>query len=235
VEHFTRTFGFDPVTGAVLIFDKVESSSPNFQKRWNHHMLEKPYLTGFGYTAESLAPDLGGMLDAHVLLPENPNINIIGGPGSEFLVDGKNYDENGKTADLLRNTRRIGVEAGEWRVEISPEDKRQSDIFLVVLVPYGTPDSKPAYQVRKLEDSSRIGCEITFGNRRTIWWFGRREPGPVVEIHTGDGSPVIHDLRTRSPDIDAGVQRIVHPTVSGRHNAIGFDGSLTTHISQVSE
>jgi hypothetical protein len=199
VEHFTRTFGFDLVSGAIVIFDRVKSSKQAFRKRWLHHTLEKPRLTDFGYTIAAHGQNPGSM-DAHVLLPANHNISIVGGIGSEFLVDGKNYDEDGKTTELLESKRRKTIEAGSWRVELSPAAMRQEDLFMVVLIPYGTSDLNPPARVRRLEDGSRIGCEITTGNHKTTWWFDRQGSGPVIQINSADGRLRTHDLRVSAQD-----------------------------------
>jgi hypothetical protein len=45
VEQFIRTFGFDITSGAILIFDRVSASNPDFRKRWLQHSIEKPELT----------------------------------------------------------------------------------------------------------------------------------------------------------------------------------------------
>lgn len=199
VEHFTRTFGFDLVSGAIVIFDRVKSSKQAFRKRWLHHTLEKPRLTDFGYTIAAHGQNPGSM-DAHVLLPANHNISIVGGIGSEFLVDGKNYDEDGKTTELLESKRRKTIEAGSWRVELSPAAMRQEDLFMVVLMPYGTSDLNPPARVRRLEDGSRIGCEITTGKHKTTWWFDRQGSGPVIQINSADGRLRTHDLRVSAQD-----------------------------------
>ena len=203
VEQFTRTFGFDQITGATLIFDRVSSSNPDFRKRWLHHSLEKPELTHYGYTIEKpvkeQTPNQGtSRLDAHVLLPRNPDIALVGGAGFEFHVDGKNYDEGGKTLQTISN-KKTTKEPGNWRVELSPSAKAQDDLFMVVLLPHKTSEQSP-YQVRLLEEGSLIGCEIVSPGRTIRWWFDSNHHGPLVEVTSSDGKHRVHDVRVKTDD-----------------------------------
>ena len=198
VEQFIRTFGYDITTGAILIFDRVKASNPDFRKRWLHHTIEKPELTPYGYTIKAsggkqTTSQGTSRLDAHVLLPRNPDIALVGGSGFEFHVDGKNYDEGGKTLQAIRN-KKTPVDAGKWRVELSPSVNTQDDLFMVVLLPHKT-TGLPPYQVRLLEENSRIGCEIKSPQRTTRWWFDASHHGPLVEVISGDGKHRTHNVR----------------------------------------
>jgi VanZ family protein len=199
VEHFNRTFGFDLKSSAVVIFDRVSATRPEFRKRWLQHSLEKPHMTDFGYRIETAGDSRDGgrgvsRLNAHVLLPRTHDITLVGGPGREFYVDGTNYDEDGKTIEKIE-TRRKTVEAGRWRVELSPATSQSEDVFLVVLLPETNLDSEVQSQVRLVEEDARIGCEIITGQRTTTWWFDQVSEGAVVEVRSGDGRREVHDLR----------------------------------------
>jgi hypothetical protein len=203
VEQFIRTFGFDQITGAILIFDRVRSSSPDFRKRWLYHSIEKPELTHFGYTIknslkEQITSQETSRLDAHVLLPRNPDITLVGGAGFEFHVDGKNYDEGGKTLQQTRN-KKTTKEPGNWRIELSPSAKAQDDLFMVVLLPHKTSGQSP-YQVRLREEGSRIGCEVISLGKTTRWWFDSSHHGPLVEVTSSDGKRRVHDVRVEADD-----------------------------------
>jgi hypothetical protein len=203
VEQVIRTFGFNMTTGAILIFDRARSSNPDFRKRWLHHSIEKPELTHYGYTVEQSGKErissLGkSRLDAHVLLPRIPDIAVVGGPGFEFHVEGNNFDEGGKTLQAIRK-KKTPVEAGNWRVELSPSVKAQDDLFMVVLLPHKISEQSP-YQVRLLEEASRIGCEIVSPGKTTRWWFDSSHHGPLVEITSSDGRYRTHDVRVKADD-----------------------------------
>ncbi|HTS20184.1 MAG TPA: VanZ family protein [Casimicrobiaceae bacterium] len=175
VERFWRIFGYDRVDDVVVIFDQVQATSSALRKRWLLHTLARPTVFREGFTVEVASADLpghgGGRLEARVLLPRNAVINPIGGHGLEFFVDDRNYDENG-TLGATRKPK-DGVEAGAWRVEVSPPRDEKDDIFLVVLLPTSG-SAMPVHRVTLLELGNRVGCEIVGPNRTTRWWF---EPG----------------------------------------------------------
>jgi len=106
-------------------------------------------------------------------LPKGALIEAIGGPGFEFFIDGKNYDENGKLKDMIKGLGPNRGEPGAWRIEVSPPEDETEDAFLVVLQPTasGVP---PTHRVRLLESGSKVGCEIVGPTRTTRWWF---DPG----------------------------------------------------------
>jgi hypothetical protein len=132
-----------------------------------------------------------------VLLPRDASINLVGGPGFEFFVDDRNYDENGTLWEKLKKRRPGGPEPGEWRVEVSPSADARDDTFLVVLLPTAL-GVQPEHRVRLLEDGMRVGCEIVGPKRTTRWWFEPSVNGPVVEIIDTTGARE-HDLRATAP------------------------------------
>src|SRR3569623_236336 len=120
VEKFTRLFGYDGIDDVVIVYDQVTSTNPDFRKRWLLHSLYKPELTGDGFIVRtpstSQAGHAGGRMQAHGLLPANRDIQLMGGPGFEFFVDGKNYVEG--VAEKVK--KRPELEAVSWRVELMP-------------------------------------------------------------------------------------------------------------------
>ena len=183
-----------------LVPDRVSASQPGFGKRWLHHSLGRPRLTGNGFAVTSAGGVQGtddgpSRLEAHVLLPRERDIVIVGGPGNEFLADGRNYDEGGKTLQPPRNRKKTPVEAGAWRVELIPATRQSDDDFLVVLLPRSVSAADPGHRVRLVERDSRTGAEISSGDRKTTWWFEPGTTGPVIEVTYGDGRQQRHDLR----------------------------------------
>lgn len=193
VERLWRTFIYDRAADVVIVRDLVTSTHAEFQKRWLLHTTGQPVIDGSRFSV-SLAPDpsrnqAGGQLSAHVLLPAHARLHAIGGPGFEFWVDGKNYDENGTLGTVIAQ-RDQPVEPGNWRMEISPPTPQLADEFLVVLIPR-TALSAPASRIRKIEQGTAHGVEIVgpAGVRR--WWFsaGRSD----VTLETATGRTLIYD------------------------------------------
>ncbi len=102
-----------------VVFDRVVSTDPSFRKTWLLHSVNEPEREGNRFTIRNG----NGILVGWTLLPESPIAEKIGGSGREYWVNGKNYPPTSKD----------DPEAGKWRLEISPEDKRESDLFLHVL------------------------------------------------------------------------------------------------------
>jgi hypothetical protein len=192
VERLWRTLIYDRAADAVIVRDVVTATRANLEKRWLLHTTNKPFVTGNGFTVDLPAnparKQSGGHLDAHVLLPQGARLNAIGGPGFEFWVDGKNYDENGALAGAIAR-RGQPVEHGNWRMEVMPPTHRIDDEFLVVLVPRSGL-SAAAPSIRKIERGREHGVEIVGTAGTRLWWFDP-ETGSV-NLETASGNQTIH-------------------------------------------
>ena len=133
VKDVKRSFVFlnffsESVPAALIVFDRIVSSSPDFKKTWLLHSIEEPVVNGNTITVSRTLNGDSGMLTDTVLLPENGNASIakIGGPGKEFWVAGANYPNSPRRPDPAN-------ERGAWRVELSPATPAVEDCFLNVM------------------------------------------------------------------------------------------------------
>lgn len=135
VKEVKRSFVFlnlksEKVPAAMVVFDKVVSKNPEFKKHWLLHSIEEPKVSENGIVIKRTKDGDSGMLSNTVLLPakENLDMQVIGGKGKEFWVNGTNY-ANAPQAGRPdpRNER------GEWRVEVSPSAPANEDYFLNVI------------------------------------------------------------------------------------------------------
>lgn len=135
VKEVKRSFVFlnlksEKVPAAMVVFDKVVSKNPEFKKHWLLHSIEEPKVSENGIVIKRTKDGDSGMLSNTVLLPakENLDMQVIGGKGKEFWVNGTNY-ANAPQAGRPdpRNER------GEWRVEVSPSAPANEDYFLNVM------------------------------------------------------------------------------------------------------
>ena len=135
VKEVKRSFVFlnlksEKVPAAMVVFDKVVSKNPEFKKHWLLHSIEQPQVSENGMVIKRTKDGDSGMLSNTVLLPakENLDMQVIGGKGKEFWVNGTNY-ANAPQAGRPdpRNER------GEWRVEVSPSAPANEDYFLNVI------------------------------------------------------------------------------------------------------
>jgi hypothetical protein len=193
VERLWRTFGYDSVDDVVVIFDQLRTTQPEFRKRWLLHSIELPEHSdrGFSVANKGRTGHPGGRLKGHILLPKTARVQIIGGNNAAFLVDGTNYDEDGALEKQMR--KRKNTEPGAWRVEISPENDATDTLFLVVMLPSSL-TSSPAHQVRLLEETDRLGCEIAGPKRTTRWWFSPGRNGLDVEVISPSGASTTYPV-----------------------------------------
>lgn len=135
VKEVKRSFVFlnlksEKVPAAMVVFDKVVSKNAEFKKHWLLHSIEQPQVSENEIVIKRTKDGDSGMLSNTVLLPakENLDMQVIGGKGKEFWVNGTNY-ANAPQAGRPdpRNER------GEWRVEVSPSAPANEDYFLNVI------------------------------------------------------------------------------------------------------
>lgn len=107
----------------VVVFDRVESAKPAFVKRFLLHTVNRPTVDG----DQAVTEHHGGRLTSVTLLPEAAKLELVGGPGKEAWVNGKNYPWD-PTSSRLR-----GRDLGQWRLEVSPARPDLRDYFLHVL------------------------------------------------------------------------------------------------------
>ena len=155
VENFTRSFVFlnlgQKEHPAVLaVYDRVRAAQPSFAKNWLLHAMEKPRVEPGGFSVTSL---WGGRMDAAVLLPHAGGyaINVLGGPGAEYMVDGKNYPPAHSGGD---------DEGAGWRLELAPTLPQKQDRFLVVMQVHDNQPASRPLPVTPLETHDCVGFLI---------------------------------------------------------------------------
>jgi len=150
VRLFTRQMVYLP-PDRFVIFDRVTSTEPEFDKRWLLHTVEKPTVAG----RITNATQGEGQLFCQTLLPEGARIGLVGGPGKGFWVDGKNYPPpNPEKAE----------EAGAWRVEVYPGSARTEDYFLHLLT-VAAKGAAPPPPAELVKESKAAGLDFSADGR----------------------------------------------------------------------
>jgi len=160
VKELKRSFVFlnlkdSKIPAAMIVFDKVVSSNPDFKKIWLLHSIEQPEISGNQITIKRTKNGDNGMLVNTVLLPELTNADIVsvGGKGKEFWAFGVNYPNAPRPGEDEANER------GEWRVEISPKKAVAEDYYLnVIQVADNT--QKMLLDVKRIDSEKVIGVQI---------------------------------------------------------------------------
>jgi len=92
------------LTDTFLVYDHVTTTQRALKPKWIMHSIDKPAVTGgrFVVTAGS------GKLVGDVAWPVDAKIELVGGPGREAFVAGKNYPP----------AKKPDAEQGAWRIEV---------------------------------------------------------------------------------------------------------------------
>lgn len=191
VNSYQRSFAHDRELDVIVVYDRVAIEKPEFHVRWLLHSVSKPvkHKGGFDIEMESKPnePQLGRAgLRGFTPAPVDQHINVIGGPGSEFFVDGKNYDENG---DVQRDVNRKKLrEAGEWRIELEAGAQDYRHEFLVFLVPWL--DAPPAdLDVQCTTQDKHYRCAVV-KNGQNVNFRIQRDSGRIERVtDTADVAP----------------------------------------------
>jgi len=149
LEYFTRQIVFlRPDT--FVIFDRVCSTNPQFQKTWLLQAMKEPADTG----QDMVITNGEGRLFIQTLLPENPQIKLVTG-AELYSYDGQQYPPSRDTGP-----------APQCRIEISPSEPATVDYFLHVLTTTNattTSVEKAAFNIDYKSVTVMIGpAEITF-------------------------------------------------------------------------
>jgi heparin/heparan-sulfate lyase len=160
VKEVKRSFVFlnlhnKEIPAALVVFDKVISSNPEFRKFWLLHSIEEPEVRENEIIIKRSKDDDSGKLINTALLPgaKNADITAVGGPGKEFWVFGENF-ENEPTRG-----RDPAGERGEWRIEITPSVSAEEDYFLNVMQVMDN-DYEDQDEVKMIKGDKVVGAQI---------------------------------------------------------------------------
>jgi heparin/heparan-sulfate lyase len=130
--------------GAFVIFDRVVSTRPEYEKTWLLHMAGEPMIEGQTVTTVNGL----GRLISHTLLPGKARIRKVYG-----------YGYRGQTYDPAPTEQT--PPAPKWRVEVVPPEARTEDLFLHVVF---ADEPQPVELVRKGDAvGARVGAaEVLF-------------------------------------------------------------------------
>ena len=174
VRHFSRQLLYVR-PGALVIFDRVTAVRADDPKRWYLHTMEQPLcVDGDLQSDRSLHPEGhflasgdtlraahgGSVLFSKTVLPRKAVIRVLGGPGHQFEINGENYDmypQWWKQVGTKEYQEQIGI--GWWRVEVEPQEKSPSDVFLHVL--WATDDRvRKMFPVETIESAGETGVRF---------------------------------------------------------------------------
>ena len=162
LREFTRAF-LHLRPDIFVVFDRVESTRPEFKKRWLLHTQTEPGTDGQTFTVVN-GP---GKLWGRTLLPQTVQYESVGGEGKEFWVDGKNWPP----------PKGVKPDTGRWRLEVSPAQPATRDYFLHVLYATASTDqAHPDCSVAQTADS----VSVTVKHGGNTWVVRLAKNGPLA-------------------------------------------------------
>lgn len=148
IHQAVRSLLWLPEYETVLVYDHIAATSPNYQKKWLLHTINKPQAV----ETEVLKgqPDNGilatvskdltvtnrtGVMNVQALLPEVTRWLLIGGQDYRFYVDTSGTEEEGFkgiNADKGMNKQSY-FDNAFWRAELEPTEPAKANDFLVAM------------------------------------------------------------------------------------------------------
>ena len=229
VKEVKRSFvflnlGLPQIPAALVVFDRVVSSNPEFRKYWLLHSIEEPVIEGARAVVALSENGWSGKLVNTTLLPaaENLHLSKLGGKGKEFWVFGTNYPDQTVPPD---------PEAGSWRVELSPRKPAATDLFLNVMQVMDRERSDPL-AVEKIESEDVVGVRLS---DRVVLFnpAGLRATEPVSFALRGEGTMkvLVTDLAEGTWQVWRDGQIAVPAlTVSGDAGTAYFEGPAGSYV-----
>jgi len=199
VKQFQRSFLFLNLKNAqrpaaMIVFDKVVSSDPNFRKYWLLHSMEEPQISGNTTKIVRTEDGYGGKLVNETLLPASGNARFekVGGPGHEFDVFGVNIPQV-----PVNPPGQHTIEAGTWRVQLSPETPAETDHFLNVMQVLDN-DNSPPLAVASVDSERMAGAAI--GDYVVLFGkSGAKESGTVTFSTNGSQEELKYVITDLAP------------------------------------
>ena len=231
VSKYTRSTVFlnlkDSVhPAAMIVYDRVNSTDPTFQKYWLLHSEEEPTVDENVTTITRTKFGNNGKLVNTSLLPLKDNLKIdkVGGSGNEFSVFGTNYPQT-----LVGQN--SGVEPGEWRVQISPKTIQKDDGFLNVIQVMDHVNGPDPLVTEMVEAGDMVGAKIA---DRVVLFSksGDRLKGSITLPDYGDEDNlnyVVTDLAVGFWSIERAGQATKQISVTEEGGALSFNGPAESY------
>jgi heparin/heparan-sulfate lyase len=183
IDLFTRSLVYLPGANNLLVFDRVSALDPSYRKAWLLHSVGQPHVNGKIIKAEARGrledfdgdtvnitweggvipppdPEDPGRLFVKTFLPEERSIRRIGGDGHEFWVGGKNRPVVRYKGCLVPGNPHP-IEAGRWRIEVSPAKPSKFDNFLHLIHICDTKTTRiPPAEMVTAEDEKMVGLAV---------------------------------------------------------------------------
>ncbi len=141
----------EEVPAVMMVFDKINSTNPSFEKRMLLQAYEEPTVEGNAITMARSTAGFTGAATSQILYPENPKIEKVGGIGKTWYVEGINFVPDAVAED--------STEHGWGRIEVMPSKESNLDYYLNAIYVHDTQNNT------ELQKAELIDCESFMGAR----------------------------------------------------------------------
>jgi hypothetical protein len=165
----------------VVVFDRVVSTNPRFEKTWLLHTVDEPRLAPDGAWFE--VTEGAGRLFGVPILPGARRLEKVGGPGHEFTVAGVAY-RAGPQSELNPTALHYGELPGAWRIEERPAAPQAEDYFAnVMLLTERASDERPQIE-RVVNDVDALAFQVRHTEATTVSvrFAKGKQPGLTLKI-----------------------------------------------------
>ena len=166
-----------------IVYDRVTSSDPSYDKEWLLHMQNEPVVEGRLTRFESLE----GRLFCETFLPQGVSIEKVGGEGHEFQVGTRNYAINEKVMQSYvkaAKTAGRGPYTGAWRIEVKAPENEAGVRFLNVLTATSKGTSSPVSASYSADDGHDCVTLSLDGKKISFSFNKSGDVGGTVSVDT---------------------------------------------------
>ena len=197
------------IPAALIVFDHVVTSNPQFKKTYHLHSVNVPEVNGNRTTILRTENGYNGKLVNDTLLPKAENLDIVvpTTDKDEYLVYGNRF----YTSQLASGT----DEGSAIRTDISPKNANKEDYFLNVMqVSDGNSTEKPL-EATLIEASTHTGVKI----KDRVVMFGKTKERIFDKVTFGFDGEETYEISIA--DLKAGTWKVEYEL--GRNSEITFD------------
>ena len=178
MEEFLRSFVFlnydnNPDSpGAVIVYDKVKTTKPEYEKFWLLHMPAEPEVNGDMTTVEFTSAGYNGKMFNKTLIPEQSNAVIEKVEG--YNVFGTEYSNKPYTIDGAT------LDETPWHIQVSPRCENDVDYFLNVIQVSDAGVENPPYEAVRVDTKLTHGVKIN--DRYVLFGKASELIGEAVDV-----------------------------------------------------
>lgn len=141
----------DDYPAALIVFDKMSSADKTFKKTWLLHSQLEPTVKGDTTTIVRNDSKFDGKLVNKTLLPERGGFKttVVGGQNNEMFTVGG-----------IAMPPKQSLEAGNYRIEISPAREKKDDVFLNAMYVTTNSANLPELKMYKEQGAGWVGVTV---------------------------------------------------------------------------